>query len=73
MNGIGGLKMNYLKKIYYNWVIKNLESDLFELETIKKSSTNWLVEDQRLLDFDIESIKIDLKDAKAKLSKLENM
>ena len=65
--------MNYLKKIYYNWVIKNLESDLFELETIKKSSTNWLVEDQRLLDFDIESIKIDLKDAKAKLSKLENM
>ncbi|ALM61997.1 hypothetical protein AXI64_gp005 [Vibrio phage qdvp001] len=62
-----------LKKIYYRWVINNLESDLFELETIKKSSTNWLFEDKILLDSDIKNAKIDLKDAKVKLDKLESM
>lgn len=62
-----------LKKIYYRWVIKNLESDLFELETIKKSNTNWLFEDKRLIEFDIESVKIDLEDAKVKLVKLESV
>ena len=61
---------NSLKKSYYRWVIKNLESDLFELETIKKSSTNWLFEDKILLDSDIKNAKIDLKDAKFKLEKL---
>lgn len=61
---------NSLKKIYYRWVIKNLESDLFELETLKKSNTDWLFEDKILLDSDIESVKIDLKDTKAKLSEL---
>lgn len=63
---------NTLKKAYYRWVIKNLESDLFELKLIRESD-NLLVEDQRLLDFDIESVKIDLKDTKVKLSKLEIM
>lgn len=62
-----------LKKAYYRWVIKNLESDLFELETIKKSSNSWLFEDKILLDSDIEDAKIDLKDAKVKLSRLESM
>lgn len=62
---------NSLKKIYYRWVIKNLESDLFELETIKKSNTNWLFEDKILLDSDIKNTKIDLKGAKIKLDKLE--
>lgn len=62
-----------LKKNYYRWVIKNLESDLFELETIKKSSNSWLFEDKILLDLDIKNAKIDLKDAKDKLDKLESM
>ena len=62
---------NNLKKNYYRWVIKNLESDLFELETIKKSSNSWLFEDKILLDSDIKNAKIDLKDAKVKLDKLE--
>ena len=62
---------NNLKKNYYRWVIKNLESDLFELETIKKSSNSWLFEDKILLDLDIKNAKIDLKDAKIKLNKLE--
>lgn len=64
---------NNLKKNYYRWVIKNLESDLFELETIKKSSNSWFFEDKILLDSDIENAKIDLKDAKFKLDKLESM
>ena len=64
---------NNLKKSYYCWVIKNLESDLFELTTIKSSYADWLIEDQRLLDFDIESVKIDLKDTKGKLERLENV
>ncbi|UZV41114.1 hypothetical protein vBVpaMR16F_48 [Vibrio phage vB_VpaM_R16F] len=62
---------NSLKKIYYRWVIKNLKSDLFELETIKKSSTNWLFEDKILLDVDIKDTKIGLKDMKTKLERLE--
>ncbi|UUW39885.1 hypothetical protein VP14_198 [Vibrio phage VPMCC14] len=61
--------MGKLRKIYYNWVIKNLESDLFELETLRKSD-NLLVEDERLIDFDIESIKIDLKNMKLKREQL---
>ena len=64
---------NSLKKSYYRWVVKNLESDLFELETIKKSSNSWLFEDKILLDLDIKNAKIDLKDAKIKLDKLESM
>lgn len=64
---------NNLKKNYYRWVIKNLESDLFELETIKKSSNSWLFEDKILLDSDIKNAKIDLKDVKVKLDKLESM
>uniref|UniRef100_A0AB39AJM7 Uncharacterized protein n=1 Tax=Vibrio phage P018-4 TaxID=3229728 RepID=A0AB39AJM7_9CAUD len=62
---------NSLKKIYYRWVIKNLESDLFELETIKKSSNSWLFEDKILLEADIKDVMIDLKDAKVKLERLE--
>ena len=52
-------------------MINNLESDLFDLETIRKSSNSWLFEDKILLDSDIKNTKIDLKDAKVKLSKLE--
>ncbi|AGH31893.1 hypothetical protein VPIG_00035 [Vibrio phage PWH3a-P1] len=60
-----------IKRNYYRWVIKNLESDLFELETIKRSYNNWLFEDKILLDSDIKYAKIDLKQAKMKLKELE--
>ncbi|WNO47206.1 hypothetical protein [Vibrio phage vB_VibM_10AMN] len=60
-----------IKINYYNWVIKNIESDLFELETIKRSHNNWSFEDKILLDSDIKYAKIDLKNAKVKLDKLE--
>lgn len=63
--------MRRLKRIYYNWVIKNIESDLFELETIKRSYNNWLFEDKILLDSDIKNAKIDLTQAKIKLKELE--
>ena len=63
--------MNYFKKIYYRWVIKNLEADLFELNKIKDSQLNWLMEDKRLLDSDILDVRMDLDRAKLKLRRLE--
>ena len=63
--------MNYFKKIYYRWVIKNLEADLFELTKIKGSQLNWLMEDKRLLDSDILDVRMDLDKAKLKLKRLE--
>lgn len=62
---------NSLKKIYYRWVVKNLEADLFELETINSPELDWSMDDKRLLEFDIESVKIHLKYAKVQLGKLE--
>lgn len=63
--------MNYFKKTYYRWVIKNLEADLFELTKIKESQHDWLLEDERLLDFDILYVRMDLDKAKLKLKRLE--
>ena len=63
--------MNYFKKIYYRWVIKNLEADLFELTKIKDSQNDWRIEDERLLDFGILDIRMDLDRAKLKLKQLE--
>ena len=65
--------MNYFKKIYYRWVIKNLEADLFELNyfKIKESQHDWLMEDKRLLDSDILDVRMDLDKAKLKLKRLE--
>jgi len=63
--------MNYFKKIYYRWVIKNLEADLFELTKIKDSQHDWLIEDKRLLDSDILDARMDLDRAKLKLKRLE--
>ena len=63
--------MNYFKKIYYRWVIKNLETDLFELTKIKDSQNDLLMEDERLLDFGILDIRMDLDKAKLKLKRLE--
>lgn len=63
--------MNYFKKIYYRWVIKNLEADLFELTKIKESQHDWLIEDERLLDFSILDIRMDLDKVKLKLKRLE--
>ena len=63
--------MNYFKKIYYRWVIKNLEADLFELTKIKDSQLNWLMEDKRLLDSDILDVRMDLDRAKLKLKRSE--
>ena len=63
--------MNYFKKIYYRWVIKNLEADLFELTKIKESQHDWLMEDKRLLDSDILDVRMDLDKAKLKLKRLE--
>tara|TARA_Y100000588_G_scaffold244854_1_gene259059 strand:- start:6890 stop:7084 length:195 start_codon:yes stop_codon:yes gene_type:complete len=63
--------MNYFKKIYYRWVINNLEADLFELTKIKDSQINWLMEDERLLELGILDIRMDLDRAKLKLKRLE--
>lgn len=63
--------MNYFKKIYYRWVIKNLEEELRELENIKPSRLNWLMEDKRLLRSDILDVRMDLDRAKLKLKRLE--
>lgn len=60
-----------IKKNYYRWVINNLESDLFELETIKKSYSKLSFMEQTLLNLEIKNARIDLEQAKSKLKELE--
>ena len=56
---------------YYCWVVRNLQSDLFELETIKKSSHKFSSIEQKHLALEIMDTQRELVQMKKKVKELE--
>ena len=62
--------LNTFKLRYYCWIVNNLQNDLFELETVKKSN-NFTFRDKYDLTLEIMDTQKELIKMKKKVKELE--